>query len=116
MRFQTGSKPQWAGKPKTTTLDGDPDFQKRAKILSNTMKPFEEAGLVVEEKADGERLQTKNPARLVRDHLRRLLKQVNLEADFSITCRQTQEPGVWGVWVRYEPREAALAPQQRHQR
>lgn len=111
MRFQTGRKPQWAAKPKTTTLDGDADFQKlRAKILSNTMKPFEEAGLFVEEKADGERLRTKNPARLVRDHLRRLLKEVNLEPDFAITCRQTADPGVWGVWVTYEPREAAVSP------
>ena len=113
MRFRAGSKPQWKGKPKTSPLDADADFLKlRAKILSGTMKPFEEAGLYVDP-SDGERLRTRHPARLVRDHLRRLLKDASLEASFDLTCRQTAEPGVWGVWVTYVPREGA-GKQQRH--
>lgn len=110
MRFQAGKAPEWQGKPKASPLDADADYLKlRAKILSGTMKPFEQAGLYINTTEDGKRLGTKDPARLVRDHLRRTLKGTNLEPDFDITCRKTAEPGVWGVWVTYEPREAATA-------
>lgn len=113
MKFKAGETPQWAGKPKTSPLDSDAEFMKlRAKILSGTMKPMEQAGLFVDP-SDGKRLKTKHPARLVRDHLRRTLKETNLEADFVLTCRQTAEPGVWGVWVTYEPRDAMASKKDR---
>ena len=75
------------------------------------MKPFEQAGLFISEIEDGKRLGAKNPARLVRDRLRRLLKETKLEPNFVLTCRQTADPGVWGVWVTYEPRESAIDKQ-----
>jgi hypothetical protein len=109
MRFQAGKKPQWKSKPKTSPLDSDADFLKlKAKILSGKMKPFEEAGLLIDD-SDGKRLGTKNPARLVRDRLRRILEETNLAADFDITCRLTAEPGVWGVWITYAPRAKGTA-------
>lgn len=115
MRFQTGKAPQWKGKPKASPLDADADYLKlRTKILSGTMKPSEQAGVYIDQAEDGKRLGAKNPARLVRDHLRRLLKETNLEPDFVITCRQTAEPGVWGVWVTYEPREGTVGKQGSH--
>ena len=114
MKFLAGNKPQWKSKPKASPLDTDVEFLKlRNKIVSNTMKPFEEAGLFIDD-TDGKRLGTKNPARLVRDHLRRTLRELNLEPDFVVTCRQTAEPGVWGVWVTYEPRESAVSKQRSH--
>ena len=100
MRFATGQTPEWAGKPKASTLDTDADFQNlKALILSGKMEPAG-AGLYVDEVEDGNRLGAKNPARMVRDHLNRLIKDNGLEHRYDITCRRTAQDGVWGVWVR----------------
>ena len=109
MKFVAGKRPEWKGKPKASPLDSDIDFQKlRSMIIGGQMKPFQEAGIKVHDVEDGKRLNTKNPARLVRDHLRRILMEANLKPDYVITCRQTADPGVWGVWVVHEPREMAV--------
>jgi hypothetical protein len=109
MKFIIGKPPEWKGKPKASPLDTDVDFLKlRTMILSGQMKPFQEAGIKVHDEVDGKRLKTKNPARLVRDHLRRILKDAHMEPDYVITCRQTSTPGEWGVWVLHEPRESAV--------
>jgi hypothetical protein len=110
MIFREGSKPEWKGKPKASPLDTDVVFLKlRNEILQGRFKPFEGKWIEIHDEADGARLQTKNPARLVRDHLRRILKDANLEPDYVVSCRQTATPGVWGVWVVREPRESAVA-------
>jgi hypothetical protein len=110
VRFIGGKKPQWKGKPKTSPLDTDVEFLKlRTTILGGKLKPFEFTGIEVYEEQDSKRLKTKNPARLVRDHLRRILREANLEPDYSITCRETSTPGVWAVVVTHEPREMAVA-------
>jgi hypothetical protein len=110
MKFVAGKRPEWKGKPKASPLDTDVDFlQLRTMILGGRMKPFEEAGMLIHESTDGVRLNAKNPARLVRDHLRRILKESKLEPDFEITCRLTATPGEWGVWVKHLPREMALS-------
>jgi hypothetical protein len=107
MKYETGPQPKWKGKPKASPLDTDTEFLKlRNDILSGRFAEFEERGLLIHEHADAKRLQAKNPARLVRDHLRRILKDARLEADYAITCRQTVNPDEWGVWVTHVPRES----------
>lgn len=108
MKFQIGVMPKWRGKPKVSPLDSDVEFQKLCSVITNnTLKPMQYAGVFVNESNDAKRLGTKNPARLVRDHLRRFLKELKLEADYQIIARQTAEPGVWAVGVILEPRESA---------
>jgi hypothetical protein len=100
MKFVEGNRPEWKGKPKASLLDTDAEFlELRKVILDGKMEPFQEVGVEVDEEADGKRLKTKNPARLVRDRLKRLLKEENLEALYKVTCRQTATPKKWGVWV-----------------
>jgi hypothetical protein len=103
-----GQHPVWKGKPKLSPLDVHPEFLKmQAAILQGQLRPFEEAGIEIRMTEDGQRLKAKNPARLVRDRLRRVLKEQRLEPDYEITCRLTENPGVWGVWVKHIPRESA---------
>jgi hypothetical protein len=108
MKFEAGKRPEWKGKPKASPLDTDVEFVKlRNLILTGQMKLPQEAGLKVHEETDCDRLKTKNPARLVRDHLCRTLKDANLAPDYKLTCRQTTTPGEWGIWVTRISREAA---------
>jgi hypothetical protein len=101
MNFAMGPTPEWKGKPKASPLDGDADFQELvAKITSGSLEVGGEgAGLFINQVEDGKRLGAKNPARMVRDHVNRILKQNELEDDHDVTCRQTKYEGVWAVWV-----------------
>jgi len=109
MKFIVGKRPEWKSKPKASPLDTDVEFLKlRNAILTGQLKPFEEAGIEVHEDTDGKRLKVKAPARLIRDHLNRMLKETKLEAEYAVTCRQTDTPGVWGVWVLHQPRESTI--------
>lgn len=107
MKFQLGQMPKWKSKPKPNPLDADAEFQKLCSVITNgSLKPMQYAGVFINEATDGKRLKTKNPSRLVRDHLRRFLKELNLESDYRVIARQTADPGVWAVGVVLEPREA----------
>ena len=104
MQFVKGPTPKWKSKPKSSPLDSDIEFQKLClAITSNTLKPLEWAGIYVNQSSDAIRLEAKHPARLVRDHLRRFLRELNLESDYRLIARQTNEPGygrlVW-LWSR----------------
>jgi hypothetical protein len=101
LKFVIGHAPEWAGKPKASPLDDDADFQAlRQTIISGSIKPGEQAGLYINEFEGGKRLGAKNPARMVRDHLNRLLKENELENAYRVTCRLTADDRVWGVWVK----------------
>lgn len=114
MEFAIGSMPQWKSKPKTSPLDADVEYQKLCGVISNgSLKPLEYAGVYVNESADAKRLGTKHPARLVRDHLRRLLRATRLESDYRLICRQTNERGLWAVGVVFEPKEMAQSAKKR---
>ena len=63
------------------------------------MKVQEQAGLLVHEVEDGKRLGAKNPARMVRDALNRMLKDNDLEKNYIVICRRTADDRMWGVWV-----------------
>lgn len=100
MKFAMGKTPEWKGKPKSSPLDDDADFQKLvSKVTSGAMKQNDEAGLYIHEIEDGKRLGAKNPARMVRDHLNRILRENELEGDYQVTCRRTIENHVWAVWI-----------------
>lgn len=111
MKFTLGDMPKWKAKPKPSPLDADVEFLKLCNVISsNTLKPGQYAGVYVNEATDAKRLKSKFPARLVRDRLRKFVTELQLEADYRIIARQTNEPGVWSIGVVLEPREAALSP------
>jgi hypothetical protein len=94
-----GQAPEWAGKPKRSPLDHDEAVQKlRQRIISDDI-PVEGAGVYIHEAEDGKRLAAKNPARMVRDHVNRFLKEHKLDKSYRVTCRQTTEDKVWAVWL-----------------
>ena len=100
MKFTIGKPPEWAGKPKASPLDEDVDFQKLVKMIkAGELKPGEEAGLYINEVADGRRLKAKNPARMVRDTINRLLAELDATEDYNVTTRRTSKEGDWGVWI-----------------
>ena len=63
MKFATGQTPVWKGKPKSSPLDDDEDFQKLVtKITTGAMKPLDGgAGLYINQVEDGKRLPSKEP-------------------------------------------------------
>lgn len=110
MKLVKGDPPRWKSKPKANPLDTEVEFLKlQSIILTGKLGPFEQIGRLNYEDADGKRLKTKHPARLVRDRLNRVIKNANLGAEYEVTTRQTDTPGEWGVWVKHEPPEAFVA-------
>jgi len=99
VRFAEGQPPKGKGKPKSSPLDGDSDFQELAAKVMHGMKPRESAGIFIDQVADGKRLGAKNPARMVRDHMNRLLSENEFADLHTVTCFQTEKDGVWAVWV-----------------
>lgn len=110
MKYYRGEAPKWKSKPKPSPLDSHTEYQKVCSLITTgALKPFEYNGVYINEAVDGERLNSKHPWRLVRDHLRRFLKELRLEADYRLIAKQTNEPGIWFVGVQHMPREAALS-------
>ena len=110
MKLIHGAPPKWKSKPKASPLDTDVDFLSLCNdILRGKIGEFEQRTLMVHEETDGKRLNTKHPARLVADHLRKMMRAANLEAEYTITRRQTDTPGEWGVMVTHEPPEAMVS-------
>ena len=107
MKFVEGQTPEWKGKPKSSSLDNDADFQKLVTEITSGSVKHEGAGLYIDEVEDGKRLAVKNPARMVRDHLNRILDERGITSDFRVTCRLTSEEGVWAVWVTRLAHEGA---------
>lgn len=95
-----GQTPEWAGKPKRSSLDDDADFQLLLQKIMNGDIPAEGAGVYIHEVDDGKRLGAKHPARMVRDHVNRQLKERNLDGSYRVTCRHTIEEHVWAVWIK----------------
>jgi hypothetical protein len=107
MRFKQGEAPAAKTKVKTNPLDSDQDFLRlRAKIVNGQFGMYEEAGLYVHDEEDGKRLGVKGAARMVRDHIRRVLRAYQVEQDYKLTLKQTNEPGEWAVWLTYRPKAA----------
>lgn len=110
MKFKLGETPKWKRKPKVSPLDSDTEFLKLCNVISsNTLRPGGSAWIYLNQNADSLRLKTKHPARLVRDRVRRFLRELQLEADYRLVARETADPGIWAVGVILEPREAALS-------
>jgi len=101
MKFAMGQVPEWKPKPKASPLDHDVDFQKLLEKVTSGAVELNDggAGVYIDQTADGKRLGAKNPARMVRDHLNRILEERELQTEYRVTCRQTAEEDVWAVWV-----------------
>jgi len=62
MKFVEGQAPTWKGKPKSSPLDDDPDFQNLiAKITSGEMQIGDTVTLYIDEDEDAKRLGVKKP-------------------------------------------------------
>lgn len=98
MKYVAGQAPEWRGKPKASPLDDDAEFQKfLRKLTGGTMEEGDLVVVYVHQIDDAKRLHVKNPWRMVRDHVNRVLKENGLSESYRVTCRQTTEENVWGV-------------------
>jgi hypothetical protein len=61
---------------------------------------------------DAKKLGYKWPWRTVVDSLRRMVKSMNLEADYNIRKYETATPGVWAIVATYEPPVVKATPHQ----
>lgn len=107
MKFWKSSDPSPAPQRKrkniTSELDKHEEYQKlRAVILSGRMRQGEQAGIYLGPD-DAVALGYKWPWRTATDSIRRLVKSMGLEADYTVVKYETATPGVWFIRVTYNP-------------
>ena len=85
----------------------------RRMILDNKLKPHQQVGLFFGPD-DQKNLGMKFPWRTAADRLRKMLKEHNLESDYSVVKFETDQKGVWFVRVTHTPPEVEVAPRRRH--
>jgi hypothetical protein len=94
----------------TSALEGHTEYnQIKSVILSGRMKPMQTA-VITMGPADAKKLGFKWPWRTAVDSLRRLVRSMNLQNDFTIRKYETAAPGVWAIVATYEPPMAKLVP------
>ena len=87
----------------TSALEGHTEYnQIKSVILSGRMKPMQTA-VITMGPADAKKLGFKWPWRTAVDSLRRLVRSMNLQNDFTIRKYETAAPGVWAIVATYEP-------------
>lgn len=104
-----GAKPVPERKRKlvTNALEEHEEYLKMKNvILSGRMKPLQTA-VIKMGPTDAEKLGYKWPWRTAVDSLRRLVKSMGMEADYTIRKYETSTPGVWAILATYEPPIAA---------
>jgi hypothetical protein len=95
--------PERKRKQITSALEKHEEYLKmRAAILSGRMRPMQSAIITVGPD-DAKRLGHKWPWRSITDGLRRLIKSMNLESEFTVRKFETANSGIWAVQVTYEP-------------
>lgn len=107
MKFWKSSDPSPAPQRKrkniTSELDKHEEYQKlRAVILSGRMRQGEQAGILMGPD-DAEQLGYKWPWRTATDSLRRLIKSIGLESDYTVVKYETDVKSVWFIRVTYNP-------------
>ena len=94
----------------TSALEGHTEYnQIKSVILSGRMKPMQTA-VITMGPADAKKLGFKWPWRTAVDSLRRLVRSMNLQNDFTIRKYETAAPGVWAIVATYAPPMAKLVP------
>jgi hypothetical protein len=102
MKLLRGTLPKFKSKPKPSPVDDIPEYAELLSlIIHGKLTEREYAGLIVSDK-DRALEGVKNPGCLIRDNLRKFLRKRNLQSDYRIICRQTDQPGLWYVGVVYE--------------
>lgn len=87
----------------TNALEEHAEYsQLKAVITHGRMKPFQEAYITMGPD-DASKVGYKWPWRSAVDSLRRYVKSMGLQTDYTVTKYETDTPGVWAVRVRYEP-------------
>jgi hypothetical protein len=95
--------PERKRKKVTSELEAHEEYLKiKNVILSGRMRPMQSAILTLGPE-DAKRLGYLYPQRTAVDSLRRLIKSMNLEADYSVRKFETATAGNWAVVVTYEP-------------
>ena len=102
--------PERKRKQITNELDQHEEYLKiKNVILSGRMKPMQSA-VITMGPDDAKTLNYKWPWRTVTENLRRLVKSMGLEADYSIRKYETATPGVWAIVATYEPPMTTARP------
>jgi hypothetical protein len=99
MKYIENDIPKRKSKPKQTPLDGYEPYQKlRLMILNGRLKPMEQVGILLDSE-DSRKLKMKHPWRTVADHLRRIVRDLGLQAEYNIVKYETDTSGAWFVRV-----------------
>ncbi len=112
--WMSGTKPAPERKRKqiTSALEAHEEYLKlKGAIIGGRMRAMQSA-LITMGPEDAKALGYKWPWRTAVDSLRRLVKSMGLEADYTIRKYETATPGVWCIMATYEPPMAKAAPQQ----
>lgn len=107
MKFWKSSDPTPAPARKrkniVSELDKHEEYQKlRQYVLAGKMRQGEQAGIFLGPD-DVKSLGYKWPERTVTDSLRKLIKSMGLEADYTVVKYMTDTDGIWFVKVTYNP-------------
>ena len=95
--------PERKRKQITSALEAHEEYLKmRTVILGGRMRAMQSA-IITMGPDDAKKLGYKWPWRTAVDSLRRLVKSMNLQADYTIRKYETATPGVWAIQATYEP-------------
>jgi hypothetical protein len=98
-----GPAPVRKRKQITNALEEHAEYsQLKAVITHGRMRQNQEAYITMGT-TDAQKLGYKWPWRAAVDSLRRYVKSMGLETDYTISKYETDTPGVWAIRVRYEP-------------
>jgi hypothetical protein len=104
--------PERKRKQITSELEAHDEYLKiKNVILSGRMRPMQSA-IITMGPDDAKKLGYKWPWRTVVDNLRRLVKSMNLEADYQIRKYETATPGTWAIVATYEPPMTKAQPRE----
>jgi hypothetical protein len=95
------------GKPKPNVLEEHDEYLTVTNMIrQNKMKPGQQVGISFGPD-DMRLLEQKWPWRTAADRLKKLLKQLHLQADYRVVKYETDMPGIWYVKVTRQPQETA---------
>lgn len=95
--------PERKRKQITNELEAHDEYLKiKNVILSGRMRPMQSA-IITMGPEDVKKFGYKWPWRTAVDNLRRLVKSMGAETEFSVRKYETATPGVWAIVATYEP-------------